>query len=108
LGPSRMEDTPKPPRREGSNFLSSMEFSKQLYSNDAFALMVLEKNEEKHEIPPIMKPLLEEFQDVFPNEIPSGLPLLRNIHHCIDFKSNAILPNKPSYRMSPKENEELW
>ena len=42
-------------------------------------------------------PLLEEFKDVIPNEIPIGLPPMRNIRHCIDLVVGAALPNKASY-----------
>ena len=70
---------------------------------DVMALVVVEKNEEHNEPPPIMKPILEEFKDVVPKEIPHGLPPMRDIQHHIDVVPGAILPNKVAYRMSPKE-----
>ncbi|GJX21946.1 reverse transcriptase domain-containing protein [Tanacetum coccineum] len=51
--------------------------------------------------------LLNEFKDVFPEEIPAGLPVIRKIQHCIDFLPGASIPNKPAYRMNPKEFAEL-
>ncbi|GJV50043.1 zinc knuckle CX2CX4HX4C containing protein [Tanacetum coccineum] len=54
-----------------------------------------------------MVPLLNEFKDVFPEEIPAGLPVIREIQHCIDFLPGASIPNKPAYRMNPKEFTEL-
>ena len=51
--------------------------------------------------------LLKEFGDVFPNEIPSGLPPIRGIEHQIDFVLGAAIPNRPAYRSNPEETKEL-
>ncbi|XP_071726871.1 uncharacterized protein [Rutidosis leptorrhynchoides] len=72
-----------------------------------FALVVEEVNAEVTEVPTVIQPLLTEFGDVFPEDIPAGLPLMREIQHCIDFVPGSFIPNKPAYRLNPKEFEEL-
>jgi hypothetical protein len=41
--------------------------------------------------------LLYEFNNVFIEEIPSGLPLIRRIEHQIDLVHRATIPNRPAY-----------
>ena len=59
------------------------------------------------EIPQEVKGFLEEFREVFPVELPSGLPSKRSIQHHIDLVLGASLPNFSHYRMHPKDHEEL-
>ena len=42
-----------------------------------------------------------------PEEIPHGWPAMEDIQHQIDLIPGSIFPNKPAYRMSPNEHEEL-
>ena len=58
-------------------------------------------------LPSSIVSLLQEFEDVFPKEIPKGLPHIRGIEHEIDFVLNATIPNRPTYRTNPKETKEL-
>ncbi|XP_074298982.1 uncharacterized protein LOC141629974 [Silene latifolia] len=51
--------------------------------------------------------LLDSYGDVFPNELPSGLPPLRGIEHQIDLIPGASLPNKAAYRSDPIATKEL-
>ncbi|XP_028764585.1 uncharacterized protein LOC114722675, partial [Neltuma alba] len=49
----------------------------------------------------------KEYVDVFPEEIPPGLPPIRGIEHQIDFIPGATIPNRPAYRSNPEETKEL-
>ncbi|XP_027169446.1 uncharacterized protein LOC113769177 [Coffea eugenioides] len=49
----------------------------------------------------------QEFENVFPDEVPDGLPPIRGIEHQIDLIPRALLPNKSTYRMGPEETKEL-
>jgi hypothetical protein len=44
-------------------------------------------------LPRAITNLLQEFKDIFPDEIPPGLPPLRGIEHQIDLIPGASLPN---------------
>ncbi|KAK1616678.1 hypothetical protein QYE76_022195 [Lolium multiflorum] len=48
----------------------------------------------------------KEFQDVFPDELPHGLPPLRGIEHRIDLIPGAPLPNR-AYRTNPEDTKEI-
>uniref|UniRef100_A0A2N9GFC9 Reverse transcriptase domain-containing protein n=1 Tax=Fagus sylvatica TaxID=28930 RepID=A0A2N9GFC9_FAGSY len=52
-------------------------------------------------------PTIKEYEDVFPNDVPSGLPPIRGIEHQIDFVPSATIPNRPAYRSNPEETKEL-
>ncbi|XP_070045823.1 uncharacterized protein [Nicotiana tomentosiformis] len=48
-----------------------------------------------------------DFEDVFPEDIPNGLPPLHGIEHQIDFVHGSQLLNRPAYRNNPEETKEL-
>lgn len=48
-------------------------------------------------IPPEFEPLLQEFGDVFPDDLPTVLPPLRNVQHHIDLVPDVVLPNRAHY-----------
>ncbi|XP_040960238.1 uncharacterized protein [Gossypium hirsutum] len=68
---------------------------------------LLETNELDNTLPTPIVSLLQEFGDVFPEEVPNGLPPIRGIEHQIDFVPSAAIPNRPAYRSNPEETKEL-
>ena len=47
------------------------------------------------------------FDDVFPTDLPSDLPPMRDIQHCIDLIPRSSLPDRLAYRMTALERKEL-
>ncbi|XP_022575815.1 uncharacterized protein LOC111215881 [Brassica napus] len=89
--------------------LSQSKFEEELRGSDfLFVLMASQpKNCATLTVPPSFEPVVQEFMDVFPDDLPAGLPPLRDIQHCIDLAPHSPLPNRPHYRMSPQEHDEL-
>ena len=67
----------------------------------------LSSNDLDPSLPSSFVSLLQEFQDIFPDDIPSGLPQIRGIEHQIDFIPGSAIPNRLAYRCNPKETKEL-
>ncbi|PKU59286.1 RNA-directed DNA polymerase [Dendrobium catenatum] len=73
-----------------------------------FALVGREIPTESDEpIPEEVHPILGQYADVFPDDLPDQLPPLRDIQLAIDFVPGASLPILPHYRMNPTEHAEL-
>lgn len=51
--------------------------------------------------------MLVDYQDILVDDLPDALPHKISISHHIDLTPRASLPNKVSYRMNPRENEEI-
>lgn len=51
--------------------------------------------------------LLKQYADVFPDTLPHGLPPSRSIDHRIELKPGSAPTNRPIYRMSPPELDEV-
>jgi hypothetical protein len=51
--------------------------------------------------------ILHEYADVFPCEVPAGLPPVWGIEHQIDLIPGASLPNRAPYRTNPAETKEI-
>ena len=64
-------------------------------------------NLETMTLPPQVKELLKEFDDIFSKEGPIGLPPFRGIEHQINLLPVASLPNRPAYGTNPEETKEI-
>ena len=56
---------------------------------------------------PEVQTLNAEYADLFPAELPPGLPPSRSTDHRIDFTPNSRIPAPRMYRLAPTEDAEL-
>ncbi|XP_074306014.1 uncharacterized protein LOC141641243 [Silene latifolia] len=84
-------------------FASEQEVDEAIVNGNQVYLMVVNETPSDGRLTSI----LEEFKDVFPEELPTGLPPIRGIEHQIDLLPGAPLPNKAAYRCNPMEIKEL-
>ena len=82
-------------------------FSNQLPLILLYKEALLSTNDLNDSLPSVIISLLQEFEEVFPEEVPHGLPPIRGIEHQIDFIPGASIPNRPAYRSNPEEAKEL-
>jgi hypothetical protein len=83
-----------------------------MFSNQPIIVLLykealLNTNELDPVMPSSVVSLLQEFEDVFPDEVPHGLPPTQEIEHQIDFVLGGSIPNRPTYRSNPDETKEL-
>jgi hypothetical protein len=69
--------------------------------------VLLSTNDLPSSLPSVVLDLLQDFEDVFLDEIPARLPPLCGIEHQIDLVPGASLPNRPAYRTNPEETKEI-
>ncbi|KAJ9536634.1 hypothetical protein OSB04_un000183, partial [Centaurea solstitialis] len=115
LSPQQVHDDQEGKKREKtkSNFYAkSSEVKRVIVEKKRVMVLVfkeacLSTSELTQSLPSFVVSLLQEYEDVFPKEEPSGLPPLRGIEHQIDFIPGATLPNRPAYRANPEETKEI-
>jgi hypothetical protein len=65
----------------------------------------LSTNDLSSTLPSVVFNVLQEYEDVFPDEVPQGLPPKRGIEHQIVLVPSASLPNQVAYRTNPEETK---
>jgi hypothetical protein len=100
-------------REETFNYIAkNSEIKRALISHQPFMVLMYKEallctNDLVGALPSNIVSLLQEFEDVLPEEVPHGLPPIQGIEHQIDFIPCASIPNQPAYRSNPEETKEL-
>jgi hypothetical protein len=68
---------------------------------------LLSNNDLPSTLPTIVFDVLQEYKDLFPDEVPPGLPPKRGIEHQIDLVPGAPLLNRPPYHTNLEETKEI-
>ena len=50
---------------------------------------------------------IQEYRDVFPDELPNGAPPNREVKHHIEIEPGSDPPYRPPYRLGPAEQDDL-
>ena len=69
--------------------------------------LFLHANQDNITLPSIIYSLLKGYDEIFLDEIPTGLPPLKGIEHQIDFISSSQIPNHQAYWSNPVKTKEL-
>ena len=102
----------KEKERKTNFYARASEVKKALFLNKPTIVLLYKEalfntNQLDTSLPSSIVSLLQEFEDVFPEEIPNGLPPIQGIEHQIDFVHGATISNRLAYRSNPEETKGL-
>ena len=94
---------------KGTLLVNEKEFDKEVAQEGSFFMLNAKEIEENSTVqtPTVLEPLLREFEDLFPKDIPPDLPQIRGIEHQIDLVPEAPSSNKAAYRNSLEDTKEI-
>ncbi|KAI4330290.1 hypothetical protein MLD38_028590 [Melastoma candidum] len=97
-----------PQNRSTDHRLKGVQLVQAIHEGEkAYFLVLVEIAQDQSMSHPRVVSILEEYKDVFPEELPVELPPMRSIQHQIDLVPGTSLPNQPAYRCNPEEVKEL-
>ncbi|KAL0386654.1 UNVERIFIED_CONTAM: Transposon Ty3-G Gag-Pol polyprotein [Sesamum latifolium] len=108
----KKKEREKDEEKESLIVAKKSEIKEALFSQQNLIVLVykeamLNSNDLTSSLPSVVTSLLQDYEDVFPDEIPPGLPPIQGIEHQINFMNGASLPNRPAYRTNPEETKEI-
>ena len=85
-------------KKKVSFYAKANDVNSVFYTNQPIFVLLYKEtcfntNELDKPLPNIVVSLLQEYEDVFLNDVPSGLSPIRGIEHQIDFVPGATIPN---------------
>ena len=92
--------------------VSALQFKREAQHGEALYLALVQVPQEhiadsKAPINSDASTVINEFKDVFPDDLPSGLPPRREVDHRIELVPGQQPTSRPTYRMSQPEMDEL-
>jgi len=99
-------------KKQPNFYVKGSQIRSVFFTNKPMILLVYKEayfntNDLDSTIPSVAVSLMQEFDDVFPEDIYNGLPPLRGIEHQIDLVLGASIPNRPAYRSNLEETKEF-
>lgn len=110
------------PSRIIARLVPAKQFATLARHHDTFAVIVTSSDDTQTDAsssspapssstPPALHPraerLLSTYADVFPDQLPPGLPPPRAVDHRIELEEGFAPPSRPTYRLSPREQDVL-
>ena len=105
----RKESEENKRKKKVSFYAKASEVKSAFYTNQPIFVLLYKETcfNTNESLPSVVVSLLQEYENVFPINVPSGLPSIKGIEHQIDFVTGATIPNRPAYRSNPNETKEL-
>jgi hypothetical protein len=106
------EENERTTKKQVSFYANASDVKSAFYTKQPIFVLLYKEacfntNELDESLPSVVVSLLQEYEDVFPNDVPSGLLPIRGIEYQIDFVLGASIPNRPAYRSNSEETKEL-
>ena len=106
------EENERKTKKQASFYAKASDVKSAFYINQSIFVLLYKEayfntNKLDESLPSIVVSLLEEYEDVFPNNVSNGLPHIRGIEYQIDFVPGATIPNQTAYKSNPEETKEL-
>ena len=85
-------------KKQASFYAKASDVKSAFYTNQPIFVLLdkevcFNTNELDESLPSVVVSLLQEYEDVFPDDVPSGLPPIRGIEHQINFLPGTTFSN---------------